>query len=58
MRHINFHANITVATGADDFTALVATVIFIAIHSSDGTILKFSPTSSTRTHAHQLLNTR
>jgi hypothetical protein len=41
------------------FTKPVAIVIFIATkgHSSDGTILKFSPTSPTRTHAHRLLNT-
>jgi hypothetical protein len=51
---------ITVATGADAFTEHVATVIFIATkgHSSDDTVLKFSPTLPTRTHAHQLLNTR
>jgi hypothetical protein len=43
---------ITIATGADDFTAPVAIVILIANHNSDGTVLKFSPTSPTRTHAH------
>jgi hypothetical protein len=50
---------ITVAKGADDFTKSVATVVFIATkgHSSDDTALKFSPTSPTRTHARQLLNT-
>jgi hypothetical protein len=49
----------TIATGVDDFTVPVATVIFIATkgHSSDNTVLKFSPTSSIRTHDHQLLNT-
>jgi hypothetical protein len=36
----------------------VATVIFVANHSSDYTVLKFSPTLPTRTHPHQLLNTR
>jgi hypothetical protein len=51
---------ITVATGIDDFTAPVATMIFIATkgHSSDDMVFKFSPTSPTRTHAHQLLNIR
>jgi hypothetical protein len=51
---------ITVAVGADDFTEPIATVIFIATkgHSRNGMILKFSPTSPTRTYAHQLLNTR
>jgi hypothetical protein len=46
--------------GADDFTTPVATVIFIATkgHNSDDTILTFSSTSLTRTHAHQLLNIR
>jgi hypothetical protein len=50
--------SITVATGMNDFTEPVATVIFIATkgHSSDDTILKFSPTLPNRTHAHQLLN--
>jgi hypothetical protein len=44
----------------NDFTEPIATMIFIAIkgHNSDGTVLKFSLTSPTRTHAHQLLNTR
>jgi hypothetical protein len=51
---------ITIEMGVDDFTAPVATMIFIAAkgHSSDDTVLMFSPTSTTRTHAHQLLNTR
>jgi hypothetical protein len=51
---------ITVATGADDFTEPVATVILIATkgHNNDDMVLKFSPTSHTRTHARQLLNTR
>jgi hypothetical protein len=46
--------------GMDDFTKLVATVIFIATkgHNNNNTVLKFSPTSPTRTHAHQLLNIR
>jgi hypothetical protein len=50
---------ITVATSVDDFTELVATVIFTATkcHNSDDTVLKFSPTSPTRTHAHQVLDT-
>jgi hypothetical protein len=49
---------ITIAMGADDFTAPVATVIFIATkgHNSDDTVLKFSPTLPIRTYAHQLLN--
>jgi hypothetical protein len=50
---------ITVATAMDDFTEHVATLIFTATkgHSSDDTVLKFSPTSAIRTHVHQLLNT-
>jgi hypothetical protein len=52
--------SITVAMGADDFIESIATVIFIATkgHNSDNMILKFSPTSPTRTHAQQLLNIR
>jgi hypothetical protein len=51
---------IIVATGADDFTEPIATVIFIATkgNNSDDIILMFSPTSPTRTLAHKLLNTR
>jgi hypothetical protein len=51
---------ITIATCTDDFTAHVATMIFNATkgHNSDGTVLKFSPISPSRTHAHQILNTR
>jgi hypothetical protein len=44
--------------GADDYTVPVATAILIVNHSSNGMVLKFSPTSPTRTHAHQLVNTR
>jgi hypothetical protein len=50
--------SVLVPMSADDFTVPVDTVIFIASHNSDDTILKFSPTSPTRTHAHQLLNIR
>jgi hypothetical protein len=44
----------------DDFTEPIATVIFIATkgHSSNDIVLKFSPASPTKNHAHQLLNTR
>jgi hypothetical protein len=42
----------------DDFTMPVDTVIFTANHTSDDTLLKFSLTLPTRTHAHNLLNTQ
>jgi hypothetical protein len=45
---------IIVATGADDFTMPISIVNPAAMAQ----ILKFSPTSPTRTHAHHLLNTR